>query len=191
MLRSPPPAPSPPCSLRDATALTSQLAPVADRARHRAGDEADRVRDVRDDRRVAEGEQDRERDQRARADDDVDAPAATPAPKMPSVEQARVDAGAEPTAERCAIIRCPSPNSFDARARARARGPAVRDLPARRAPGALRRGATAVLAEGPAREPAADRGQRLRHRGRHRGDRVLGRAAPSRRRRSRSRRRAC
>jgi hypothetical protein len=42
-----------------APALPGQLAPVADGAGHGARDEADRVRHVRSDRRVAEREQDR------------------------------------------------------------------------------------------------------------------------------------
>ncbi len=53
-------------------ALARELAPVADRAGDRPGNEADGVRDVGRDRRVAEGEQHREGDQRAAAHDGVD-----------------------------------------------------------------------------------------------------------------------
>lgn len=52
--------------------LPGQLAPVADGAGHGARDEADRVRHVGRDGRVAEGEQDRKGDQRAAADQGVD-----------------------------------------------------------------------------------------------------------------------
>ena len=53
------------------------------------------------------------------------------------------------------------PNSFDARSRPAGRRRLLRDLPAGRAPVEVRRGAPAVLAEDPAREPAAHRGQRV------------------------------
>ena len=71
------------------------------------------------------------------------------------------------------------PNSFDARDTLEGRRPRARDLPARRAAVEVRRRAAAVLAEGPAREPAAHRGQRRRRGRRHRGARHLGRARPS------------
>ena len=53
-----------------------------------------------------------------------------------------------------------SENSFDARAELEVGGRDLRDLPARRAAVQVRRRAAAVLAEGPAREPAAQRGRR-------------------------------
>ena len=55
-----------------AAALTAELAPVADRAAHAAEADAHRVADVGDDRRVADGEQGGEGDERARAHDRVD-----------------------------------------------------------------------------------------------------------------------
>ena len=57
-----------------APALALELAPVADGAGHRARHEADGVRHVGRDRRVAEGEQHREGDQRPAADHRVDRP---------------------------------------------------------------------------------------------------------------------
>ena len=59
-------------SRSDARALAGQLAPVADGARDRPRDQADRVRDVGRHRRISEREQHREGDQRAAADDRVD-----------------------------------------------------------------------------------------------------------------------
>ena len=56
-----------------------------------------------------------------------------------------------------------SENSFGAEGHARGRRARVRDLPPGRAAAALRRRPAAVLAQGPAREPAAHRGQRLGH----------------------------
>ena len=53
----------------------------------------------------------------------------------------------------------PHPDSFGARDTPRGRRANAGDLPARRARGAVRRRAAAVLAEGPAREPAAHRGR--------------------------------
>ena len=57
-----------------------------------------------------------------------------------------------------------STNSFDAKATLSVGGRELRDLPARRAAGEVRRRAAAVLAEDPAREPAAQRGRRDRRR---------------------------
>ena len=53
-------------------ALAGQLAPVADRARHRPRNQTDRVRDVGGHGRVAERQQHREREQRAAPDHGVD-----------------------------------------------------------------------------------------------------------------------
>ena len=53
-------------------------------------------------------------------------------------------------------------NSFDARGDLEVGGRTLRDLPAGCAPGEVRRRAAAVLAEDPAREPAAQRGRRRR-----------------------------
>ena len=74
---------------------------------------------------------------------------------------------------------------------ARGRRPQLRDLPPRRAAAALRRRAPAVLAEGPAREPAAHRGQRLGRRPPTSRRSPAGTPRRSRARRSPSRPRAC
>ena len=74
--------------------------------------------------------------------------------------------------------------------RARGRRAHLRDLPARRAAAELRRRAPAVLPQGPAREPAAQRGRRRRAPRGRRGARHVGRQGRARRRRSPSRRRA-
>ena len=61
-----------------ARALARELPPVADRPRDRARHEADRVRDVRGDRGIAEGGPHREGDQGAAADHRVDGPSRQP-----------------------------------------------------------------------------------------------------------------
>ncbi len=68
-----------------------------------------------------------------------------------------------------------SENSFGAKDTLAVGRAQLRDLSSRRAPAAFRRCAPAVLAEGAAGEPAAQRGRRHGHRGRHRGARQLGR----------------
>ena len=62
-----------------------------------------------------------------------------------------------------------NPNSFDARAQLSVGDTLLRDLPAGRAAVEVRRRAPAVLAEDPAREPAAQRGRRDDRRQGHRG----------------------
>ena len=59
-------------------ALPSKLLSIAERSRRRARHQPDRVRDVGDDRRVAELQQHREREQRPAADDRVDRPSDDP-----------------------------------------------------------------------------------------------------------------
>ncbi len=66
------------------------------------------------------------------------------------------------------------PDSFGARSTLSVGGRELRDLPARRAAGQVRRGATAVRTEDPAREPAPLRGRRGGHRFGHREARALG-----------------
>ena len=85
----------------------------------------------------------------------------------------------------------PAANSFDARAELTLAGRQVRDLPARRAGRRLRPRAAAVLAEDPAREPAAQRGRRRRQGRRHRGARRAGTPTAEPSARSPSCRRAC
>ena len=58
---------------REPVPLALQFAPVSVGARGVAGDESDVVRHVGDDRWETQGDQDRERDQRTRSDDRVDA----------------------------------------------------------------------------------------------------------------------
>ena len=87
-------------------------------------------------------------------------------------------------------IRKLTPNSFDAKATLTVGERSLRDLPPRRAPGEVRHRPAAVLAEDPAREPAAQRGRRVDPRAGHRGARAAGTRRRSRARRSRSRRRA-
>ena len=68
--------------------LPGQLAPVADGAGHGARDEADRVRHVGRDGRVAEGEQDRKGDQVPLPTRVLIAPAAMPAAAMAAISAA-------------------------------------------------------------------------------------------------------
>ena len=68
-----------------------------------------------------------------------------------------------------------STNSFDSRAELTVGDRSVLDLPPRRAAVPLRRRPPALLAEDPAREPAAQRGRRDDPRPRHRGPGQLGR----------------
>ena len=83
-----------------------------------------------------------------------------------------------------------STNSFDARATLNVGDRDARHLPPRRAAVQVRRRAAAVLPQGPAREPAAHRGQRLGRRPRTSRRSRPGTRRPSRARRSPSRPRA-
>ena len=89
-------------------------------------------------------------------------------PLRPALERAR-SAAARPTGARGIrgawkgrLRTCPRELLRRPRHAARRR-PRIRDLPPRRAAGQVRRRPPALLAEGPAREPAAQRGRRRRH----------------------------
>ena len=158
-----PPAAGDDAEPKGAPALALQLAAIPERAADRARHEPDGVRDVGVDRRIAEGEQGGEGDQRARADDRVDRAAASPAPSI-AVASIGVTVWPPSSDRRClqsagGVVRAPSQaDRTEAGPSARSafvRGPAGKPRPGREA-------AIGMAPLAPGNRTCASRRRRLR-----------------------------